>query len=326
MRLRLVHENVSEGPFNDNIEAYFNDVKREYILNPMGEAEEKLDFLPENRDVFIKNNLKLIINTAKKYRGFGIDFEDLIQAGNMGLLAAWDVFDKDRASLRSKILEVIENDSREDDECWNYDECEEIIRNAFSYSKLLNNTLAKIPKEGFANRELFKEWVTANIKKATFTSVGFLCARAEISNFVSKYINIIKVPKSVLEDPAKKSTVFINIDSVNPYTDDNYYDQALEPLAQDSLLVEETKFERSQAKTTLQDSVALLLGVLTVDERRLIKKMYGIGQPYTMRISELSENEGISIPKVKEIINSAHEKLRKAINKKNEQRFKDLVF
>jgi RNA polymerase primary sigma factor len=48
------------------------------------------------RQRLIERNLRLVVSVAKKYRGYGLPFEDLIQEGNIGLLAAVEKFDPDR--------------------------------------------------------------------------------------------------------------------------------------------------------------------------------------------------------------------------------------
>ncbi|HZC18796.1 MAG TPA: sigma-70 family RNA polymerase sigma factor [Rubrobacteraceae bacterium] len=45
------------------------------------------------RSRLIEKNLRLVVSVAKKYRGMGLPFEDLIQEGNMGLMKAVEKFD-----------------------------------------------------------------------------------------------------------------------------------------------------------------------------------------------------------------------------------------
>jgi RNA polymerase primary sigma factor len=45
------------------------------------------------RKMLVERNLRLVISVAKRYRGMGLPFEDLIQEGNLGLLRAVQRFD-----------------------------------------------------------------------------------------------------------------------------------------------------------------------------------------------------------------------------------------
>src|SRR5919106_4630809 len=48
------------------------------------------------RSKLIEKNLRLVIPVAKKYRGMGFPFGDLIQEGNIGLMKAVEKFDPER--------------------------------------------------------------------------------------------------------------------------------------------------------------------------------------------------------------------------------------
>ena len=49
-----------------------------------------------SRNKLVEHNLRLVISMAKRYRGMGLPFEDLIQEGNLGLLRAAEKFDPER--------------------------------------------------------------------------------------------------------------------------------------------------------------------------------------------------------------------------------------
>ena len=48
------------------------------------------------RQRLIEKNLRLVVSVAKKYRGMGLPFEDLIQEGNIGLMRAVEKYDPER--------------------------------------------------------------------------------------------------------------------------------------------------------------------------------------------------------------------------------------
>lgn len=82
---------------DDIIKDYFKLFKNIPLLSR--EEEIKYARLKNNGDlnarkILIESNLRLVISIAKKYINKGVSFEDLIQAGNEGLIRAADRFDE----------------------------------------------------------------------------------------------------------------------------------------------------------------------------------------------------------------------------------------
>ena len=47
----------------------------------------------EAKKIIIESNLRLVVSIAKRYKGLGLEFLDLIQEGNIGLMEAVERFD-----------------------------------------------------------------------------------------------------------------------------------------------------------------------------------------------------------------------------------------
>ena len=55
----------------------------------------------EARDTLIKANLRLVIKIAKEFRNVGLDYDDLINEGNIGLMSAIDKYDLEKGAKLS---------------------------------------------------------------------------------------------------------------------------------------------------------------------------------------------------------------------------------
>lgn len=298
VRTKLVKRYVPKKSYDDNVIRYYDDVKREYILHPMADSDN-LEFCLENRDIFIKNNLKLVVDCAKRYVGLGLEYEDLIQAGNVGLLKAFDKFDSSRANLRFAITDDIEKSEKES---FTFNDAARIVKDNFLYTKLLDQTLAKIPKTGFKTKQDFLDWTQKNIKAASFASIAFSWIRAQIVLELNSYCNILRIPKSVKDAGGVQ---FIFLDQENPHTHDTYSDNQTSDVTFDEFLTENDKLERAESQNELKIIVDKLLDILPVNDRRLVRKRFGINTPFALSLSELAENEGMSLSKVKQVITSS---------------------
>lgn len=313
-RDKLANKYTGGKTFDNNVDIYFNEVKAEYIRHPMGECND-LEFIPENYDIFIKNNLKTVIECAKRYQNLGLTFEDLIQAGNVGLLTALEKYDKNKANLRIKILKLLHLSELE---TFTYDEAVELISNGFTYSKNLEQTLSKLPKQGFISKQQFEDWINKHIKVASFASVAFMWIRAQIIIELNQVGNIIHVPQSAQKQGVSMANI-IYLDSVNPHTDDCYHDNQISSVVNDEFIIEDECLETSERNNIFKDLVQDLLYKLTDIERRVVKKRFGIDFPYQLSINEIAENEYLSTNKVKYILTNALKKITNAIPAKDKE-------
>ena len=97
MTIRTLPERSAEAP--SLLSDYLSRISRSELLT----HREELDLGTRIREgdvharkELIEKNLRLVVSVAKKYRGMGLPFEDLIQEGNIGLMKAVEKFDPDR--------------------------------------------------------------------------------------------------------------------------------------------------------------------------------------------------------------------------------------
>lgn len=88
----MLNENIS-------LRYYLRDINNLPLLSEDEEKTLARQFKAGNhqaRERLIKHNLRLVVYHAKKYVGFGLSFDDLIQEGNLGVITAVEKFDPER--------------------------------------------------------------------------------------------------------------------------------------------------------------------------------------------------------------------------------------
>ena len=97
-------ETLNQGQYfddvsDDSVRLYLREIGKIPLLN----AEEELALAQKvvagdkrAKDKMAEANMRLVVSIAKRYSGRGLDFLDLIQEGNTGLLRAVEKFDPDK--------------------------------------------------------------------------------------------------------------------------------------------------------------------------------------------------------------------------------------
>ena len=84
---------------DDSVRLYLREIGKIPLLNAEEElelAKRVVDGDKRAKDKMAEANMRLVVSIAKRYSGRGLDFLDLIQEGNTGLLRAVEKFDPDK--------------------------------------------------------------------------------------------------------------------------------------------------------------------------------------------------------------------------------------
>jgi RNA polymerase primary sigma factor len=88
----------------DELRIYFEEIGRFPLLTRKREIELSERIKKDDNDAFIelvRSNLRLVVRIAKRYRGQGISFPDLIAEGNVGLVKAAERYDSSKSKFSS---------------------------------------------------------------------------------------------------------------------------------------------------------------------------------------------------------------------------------
>ena len=92
-------DKIIEGNFDDSVKMYLKDIGKVPLLSAEKEVElakRMAEGDEEAKRTLSEANLRLVVSIAKRYVGRGMQFLDLIQEGNLGLMKAVEKFDYTR--------------------------------------------------------------------------------------------------------------------------------------------------------------------------------------------------------------------------------------
>lgn len=307
---------------NNSIQIYFNEVKRVYDRN---NNNYDIEYTPENRDKLIEMNLKSVISVAKAFRNLGIPFEDLINAGNLGLCKAFEKYDPDRAVAKEKMIELVNKLPDGELDC---KELEISLLELCKYGNVRKKLKKYLDNNKTTSKKKLIEWVKANVQNARFNSVAVMWIRAYIIDEINQHSRPVKKPKVEIdkelhynsengENPYKDKFIYLDEpvgDNNNSTTGDIFW------YPDDTVSSEDVEYSKDKIKETLK----ILMEGVKARDRRIILQKFGVGYPRELSPKEIAEKEGLSVARVCQIINSVLETM-----KQNQEKYKldpDAVF
>lgn len=299
---KLIVESNEDYELN-SVQQYFKEVNDIYEKN---DNNYDIEYCEENRDKLIEMNLKTVISIAKKYQGLGLSLNELISAGNLGLVIAYDKFDPSRSKLKDNILNTL--DSLDDE--FDYNKLSNAISQYMTYGDIKKKFDDKFKPGEIYKKAYVIKWINSNIYNAKFNSIATMWIRAYILIEIDNNSRIIKKPKSeIYRDKEKygayKKEIMFDIDA--PVNDDT------DTCLGDILYIEDeskSDLDISEAYDTFKEGLNKLLEGVKYRDRSIFLKKFGIGLPRPMLPKEIAEQEDLSIARVSQIFQSVIEQMQ----------------
>lgn len=291
----VMKEAPSEWIPENSIQQYFKEINHIYTKN---NNDFDIEYCPENRDKLLSMNLKTVISIAKGFQGMGLSLQELISAGNLGLVISWDKYNPAKAKLHDDIYEKIDELPDE----FTYKELESVVNQYFTYGDVKKKFTSQFSKSGKLNKGDVLKWVDKHISNAKFSSIASMWIRAYIMIELDNYSRLVKKPKSDIkrdkeETGSYKKEVLIDIDApVKPDSDTTVGDLLM--IEDDS----KSDLDINEAYYTFKDGLKKLLDGVKTRDRVIFMKKFGIGLPRPMAPREISDQEGLSIARISQVL------------------------
>lgn len=276
--LAITPENV-DAFADDSVRLYLREIGKIPLLTPEEEADLAQRIVKGDKkakDKMVESNMRLVVSIAKRYGGRGLDFLDLIQEGNTGLLRAVEKFDPAKGFkfstyatwwVRQAITRAIADQAR-------------TIRIPVHMVETINKVLRTTRKlTSELNREPTNEEIAA-----------------ELHMEPDKVDYVMRIKQDIASLDA----------SVGRDGDDE--DSVLGDFVEDE---ERISPEDSAANQILKEQLSEIISTLTDREQKIIRLRFGIGGGRPHTLEEVGAEFDVTRERIRQIEAKALSKLRK---------------
>ena len=276
--LAITPENVDEFA-DDSVRLYLREIGKIPLLTPEEEqdlAQRIVKGDKKAKDKMVESNMRLVVSIAKRYGGRGLDFLDLIQEGNTGLLRAVEKFDPDKGFkfstyatwwVRQAITRAIADQAR-------------TIRIPVHMVETINKVLRTTRK---LTTELNREPTNEEIAK-------------ELDMEPDKIDYVMRIKQDIASLDA----------SIGRDGDDE--DSALGDFVEDE---ERESPEESASNQILKEQLSEIISTLSSREQKIIRLRFGIGGGKPHTLEEVGNEFKVTRERIRQIEAKALSKLRK---------------
>ena len=276
--LAITAENVDSFA-DDSVRLYLREIGKIPLLTPEEEADLAQRIVKGDKkakDKMVEANMRLVVSIAKRYGGRGLDFLDLIQEGNTGLLRAVEKFDPDKGFkfstyatwwVRQAITRAIADQAR-------------TIRIPVHMVETINKVLRTTRK---LTSELNREPTNEEIAK-------------ELDMEPEKVDYVMRIKQDIASLDA----------SIGREGDDE--DSVLGDFVEDE---ERDSPEESAANQILKEQLSEIIATLTDREQKIIRLRFGIGGGRPHTLEEVGAEFDVTRERIRQIEAKALSKLRK---------------
>ena len=275
----LSQEQYFDDASDDSVRLYLREIGKIPLLN----SEEELALAhrvvageKKAKDKMAEANMRLVVSIAKRYSGRGLDFLDLIQEGNTGLLRAVEKFDPDKGFkfstyatwwIRQAITRAIADQAR-------------TIRIPVHMVETINKLLRTQRR---MTQELNREPTIEELAK-------------ELEMEPEKVEYVMKIKQDITSLDA----------GVGRDGDDE--DSVLKDFIED----EDGKTpEQAAAEQLLKEQVQAILSTLSDREQKIIKMRFGLENGKSHTLEEVGQEFAVTRERIRQIEAKALAKLRK---------------